>query len=231
VHDTDSAEHAAHLARRTALAEGVHVMPARPVLHGDNGATLKATTVLAMLHWLGIRPSYSRPRVSDDNAFAEALFRTASIVQVSTQGLRRSGGRQAVGDAVRAVVTTNTSTAASAMLPIPAPCWPGSCLLVPATQSIMRANAIHGAGAGTPATGRRSVPSRLIRSATLSFRRHPKSGFPVRLVSPLSRPDLATSKPRSAAKEMGGAEPPAATRSALHCASMARMARTGPSPQ
>jgi putative transposase len=77
VHDTDSAEHAAHLARRTALAEGVHAMSARPVLHGDNGATLKATTVLAMLHWLGIEPSYSRPRVSDDNAFAEALFRTA----------------------------------------------------------------------------------------------------------------------------------------------------------
>ena len=40
-------------------------------------ATLKATTVLAMLHWLGIKPSYSRPRVSDDNAFAETLFRTA----------------------------------------------------------------------------------------------------------------------------------------------------------
>jgi transposase InsO family protein len=77
VHDTDSAEHAAHLARRTALAEGVQAMPVRPVLHGDNGATLKATTVLAMLHWLGIEPSYSRPRVSDDNAFAEALFRTA----------------------------------------------------------------------------------------------------------------------------------------------------------
>jgi putative transposase len=77
VHDTDSAEHAAHLARRTALAEGVHAKPARPVLHGDNGATLKATTVLAMLHWLGIKPSYSRPRVSDDNAFAEAVFRTA----------------------------------------------------------------------------------------------------------------------------------------------------------
>jgi putative transposase len=77
VHDTDSAEHAAHLARRTALAEGVHAKPVRPVLHGDNGATLKATTVLAMLHWLGIEPSYARPRVSDDNAFAEALFRTA----------------------------------------------------------------------------------------------------------------------------------------------------------
>jgi putative transposase len=77
VHETDSAEHAAHLAKRTALAEGVHAMSARPVLHGDNGASLKGITVLAMLHWLGIAPSHSRPRVSDDNAFAEALFRTA----------------------------------------------------------------------------------------------------------------------------------------------------------
>jgi transposase InsO family protein len=73
----DSYDNALALARRTALAEGVHAKPVRPVLHGDNGATLKATTVLAMLHWLGIKPSYSRPRVSDDNAFAEALFRTA----------------------------------------------------------------------------------------------------------------------------------------------------------
>ena len=50
--------------------------PQRPVLHGVNGSTLKATTALAMLNWLS-RPSYSRPRVSDDNAFVEALFKTA----------------------------------------------------------------------------------------------------------------------------------------------------------
>ena len=36
-----------------------------------------ASPVLAMLHWLGVKPSYSRPRVSDDNAFVESLFRTA----------------------------------------------------------------------------------------------------------------------------------------------------------
>jgi putative transposase len=77
VHDSDDSAHAAHLVRRTALAEGIATLVAKPVLHGDNGATLKATTVLAMLHWLGVKPSYSRPRVSDDNAFAESLFRTA----------------------------------------------------------------------------------------------------------------------------------------------------------
>lgn len=77
VHDTDDSLHATHLVKRTALAEGVHAMADKPVLHGDNGATFKATTVLAMLHWLGIKPSYSRPRVSDDNPFVESLFRTA----------------------------------------------------------------------------------------------------------------------------------------------------------
>ena len=69
VHDTDDADHAAHLVRRTALAEGIAIMLTKPVLHGDNGSTLKATTVLAMLNWLGVKPSYSRPRVSDDKDY------------------------------------------------------------------------------------------------------------------------------------------------------------------
>ncbi len=77
VHAEDDSDHAARLVRRTALSEGIAACATKPVLHGDNGATLKATTVLSMLHWLGVKPSYSRPRVSDDNAFAEALFRTA----------------------------------------------------------------------------------------------------------------------------------------------------------
>ncbi len=77
VHPKDSAEYAAQLAKRTALAEGIHEVDAKPVLHGDNGGTFKATTVLAMLYWLGVQPSYSRPRVSDDNPFIESLFRTA----------------------------------------------------------------------------------------------------------------------------------------------------------
>jgi transposase InsO family protein len=77
VHDTDDADHAIALVRRTALTEQIAPLKTKPVLHGDNGATLKATTVLAMLQWLGVKPSYSRPRVSDDNAYAESLFRTA----------------------------------------------------------------------------------------------------------------------------------------------------------
>jgi putative transposase len=87
VHDSDDSQHAAHLVRRTALAEGIAAMTSKPVLHGDNGSTLKATSVLAMLHWLGVKPSYSRPRVSDDNAYAESLFRTAKYrPEFPTQG-------------------------------------------------------------------------------------------------------------------------------------------------
>ena len=77
IHDADDSSHAVALLKRTSLAEGIHTMADKPVLHGDNGSTLKATTVLALLHWLGIKPSYSRPRVSDDNAFVESLFKTA----------------------------------------------------------------------------------------------------------------------------------------------------------
>jgi len=49
VHDTDDGDHAARVVKRAPLAEGIAGAETRPVLHGDNGATLKATTVLAML--------------------------------------------------------------------------------------------------------------------------------------------------------------------------------------
>ena len=77
VETSDNAEHAAKLVRRIALQEGIHAQSVKPVLHGDNGPTIKATTISQMLAWLGISPSHSRPRVSDDNQFAEAWFRTA----------------------------------------------------------------------------------------------------------------------------------------------------------
>ena len=76
VHEDDDSHHAAMLAKRTALSESIAAIGHKPVLHGDNGPTLKANTVVAMLAWLGISRSYSRPRVSDDNAFIESLFRT-----------------------------------------------------------------------------------------------------------------------------------------------------------
>ena len=46
------------------------------VLHSDNGAAMKGKTMLVKLEQLGVLPSFSRPRVSDDNPFPESLFRT-----------------------------------------------------------------------------------------------------------------------------------------------------------
>ena len=37
---------------------------------------MKGATMLVTLQWLGIVPSFSRPRVADDNSYSEALFRT-----------------------------------------------------------------------------------------------------------------------------------------------------------
>lgn len=45
-------------------------------LHADNGAAMRSGTLLAKLRDLGITPTFSRPHVSDDNPFSEALFRT-----------------------------------------------------------------------------------------------------------------------------------------------------------
>jgi hypothetical protein len=50
--------------------------PAGLVLHSDNGGPMKGSTMLATLQRLGVVPSFSRPRVSDDNPYSEALFRT-----------------------------------------------------------------------------------------------------------------------------------------------------------
>ena len=44
---------------------------------GANSTREAIDAILEGLAWLGITPSHSRPRVSDDNAYAESLFRTA----------------------------------------------------------------------------------------------------------------------------------------------------------
>lgn len=74
VHANESAEHAAKLMRVAAASEVLD--DEKLALHSDNGAPMKGSTLLATLQRLGIVPSFSRPGVSDDNPFSEALFRT-----------------------------------------------------------------------------------------------------------------------------------------------------------
>src|SRR5947207_5413981 len=56
-------------------AEG-GIDPRGLVRHSDNGKPMRGSTMVATLQWLGIVPSFSRPHVSDDNPYSEALFRT-----------------------------------------------------------------------------------------------------------------------------------------------------------
>lgn len=74
VHLEESAELASGLFIR--LCRENQINPDSLVLHSDNGPAMKGSTLLATLQSLGVCPSFSRPRISDDNAFSEALFRT-----------------------------------------------------------------------------------------------------------------------------------------------------------
>lgn len=74
VHDTESTDLAAELFAD--ICDKHRIDSGQLVLHSDNGGPMKGATMLATLQSLGVIPSFSRPRVSNDNPFAEALFRT-----------------------------------------------------------------------------------------------------------------------------------------------------------
>jgi transposase InsO family protein len=74
VYEEESMALAAELFERTCRRHKLD--PKGVVLHSDNGGPMKGSTMLATLHQLGVVASFSRPRVSDDNAYSEALFRT-----------------------------------------------------------------------------------------------------------------------------------------------------------
>lgn len=75
VYEVECGSYAAQLLQRGVLAEGC--ASTLQCLHADNGAIQKSSTLRAKMERLGIEASYSRPRVSNDNAMSESLFRTA----------------------------------------------------------------------------------------------------------------------------------------------------------
>jgi putative transposase len=68
--DSDLAE---HMIQDAVTANGA----APDYLHSDNGAAMVSTPVSLLLEKLGIDKSFSRPKVSNDNPYSEALFKTA----------------------------------------------------------------------------------------------------------------------------------------------------------
>lgn len=74
VYSQELSEYASIVLRRAVLSENCIFQPL--VLHADNGSPQKGSDLKATMEALGVRPSYSRPRVSDDNPYSEAIFRT-----------------------------------------------------------------------------------------------------------------------------------------------------------
>ena len=74
VYDKEAGDLAAKLLERTLLNE--NAIGTGVVLHSDNGAPMKSQTLRMKAYELGVLTSYSRPRVSNDNPFAESVFRT-----------------------------------------------------------------------------------------------------------------------------------------------------------
>lgn len=76
VHETESADHASEMISKACLKHSIGQLDNLLVLHSDNGSPMKGATMLSTLQRLGIVPSFSRPRVSNDNPFSESTFRT-----------------------------------------------------------------------------------------------------------------------------------------------------------
>ncbi|KOY82313.1 IS3 family transposase [Lysinibacillus macroides] len=74
VWETEEAKHAETLVKKAVISEKIQGKPL--VLHSDNGSLMKATTFLGLLERMGIQSSFSRPHVSNDNPYSEAMFRT-----------------------------------------------------------------------------------------------------------------------------------------------------------
>lgn len=72
IYENESDEHARDLFKAVTEKEGA----SPEFVHSDNGSAMKGITLVAFYYRLGIVPSFSRPRVSDDNPFIESFFKT-----------------------------------------------------------------------------------------------------------------------------------------------------------
>ncbi|WP_437572883.1 DDE-type integrase/transposase/recombinase [Sorangium sp. So ce542] len=72
--ERESAELAEHLFAETVARHGVK--PGSLTVHADRGSAMRSEGLAQLLGSLGVVRSFSRPHVSDDNAFSESQFKT-----------------------------------------------------------------------------------------------------------------------------------------------------------
>lgn len=76
IYENESDEHAKELFEKVMIKENA----CPKYVHSDNGNAMKGITLVALYYRLGIIPSFSRPRVSDDNPYIESFFKTLKYV-------------------------------------------------------------------------------------------------------------------------------------------------------
>jgi putative transposase len=74
VAERENAAHAEHMFADTIARHGIQ--PGCLVIHADRGSPMRSSGLAQLLAGLGVERSFSRPHVSDDNAFSEAQFKT-----------------------------------------------------------------------------------------------------------------------------------------------------------
>jgi transposase InsO family protein len=77
VHVTETAVLAEEMMREVFTIHGIP-----QVVHADRGTSMTSKTVAALLADLGVTRSHSRPRVSNDNPFSEAWFKTLKYAPI-----------------------------------------------------------------------------------------------------------------------------------------------------
>ena len=160
IHERETADFAARVLERAVRAERCFTSPL--VLHADNGSPMKGATIKATMERLGVTASFSRPRVSNDNPFSEALFRTCKYMpgwptrgfaaideaRVWVQGFVRWYNLEHRHSAIR-FVTPTSATVATTDRPSPTDT---ACINAPVPP-------VPNDGQARRVAGRRSVPS------------------------------------------------------------------------
>ena len=88
-------------------------------VHADRGSSMTSKPVSVLLADLGITRSHSRPRVSDDNPFSEAQFRTLKYCPAFPERFGCWPMPERSANSSSPTTTTSTATAASACTPRP----------------------------------------------------------------------------------------------------------------
>ena len=112
VHDTDDSLHAAHLAKRTALAEGLHAMKVKPVLHGDNGRRSRRRRYWQCCTGSGSSRRTRDPVSATTTRSSRACFAPRSTGQSSRPRASPTSGPRGRGRASSCIGTTTSTVTA-----------------------------------------------------------------------------------------------------------------------